>query len=219
MKLLIVDDHPLFLSGVEFMLKKYVSDVDVSVALSAEQALQMLEDSVFSLLLLDLNLPNMDGLELLSAMQDRHINLPTLCMSADIEAAVIKNAMDRGASGFVPKTHEPLDMVRAIYRVLAGETYLPPEVDVLASVGDRSSDEQARMLAHSHGITPRQMAVLELVATGMSNKQIANELSLTEYTIKSHVRALFGALDAGSRTACVHRAQQLGLLKSHSQAS
>ena len=127
-------------------------------------------------------------------------------MSADVNLDRIQQALDLGALGFVPKAYSPADMLNAVYRVTSKERFLPTQIS------DQLSTK--RIMHASHGITPRQTAVLKLVAEGLSNREIARELNLTEYTVKSHVRSLFEALNCKNRTACAAEARARGIVSS-----
>ena len=206
MRILVIDDHPIFLAGIEFLISTRHPEHTVQAVNTAERAWEKLRWDHYHVVLLDLNLPGMDGIELLKRMRSNHIDTPTLTMSAETEAALVRQALDAGAQGFLPKSLEPNDMLNAMEAVAVGQRYLPAEV----------ADELAHTRAATR-ITPRQTAVLQLIAEGLSNRDIAAQLNLTEYTVKSHVRALFHALGCKNRTACVHEAKLRGILSHHPQ--
>ena len=210
MRVLVVDDHPLFLKGVELLLRTTPGYEPVTAS-SVTEALAQFDANGADLLLLDLNLPGIDGEGLLEAIRHRRARLPTLTMSAETNGPRVLAALEKGALGFVPKSYQPQQMLDAIAKVAKGELFLP---DRIADQVDRARRgrrqrpqnlDSPRVRARDHGITPRQYAVLECLAEGYSNKEIATSLSLTEYTVKSHIRALFSALDSRNRTSCVRR--------------
>ncbi len=205
MKILVVDDHPVFLAGVEFLIATKHPEYKIELATHADQAHERLSQSRFDLVMVDLNLPDTDGISLIREMNARGDATPTLVMSADIDALRVREALAVGASGFISKAASPRDMLESIHTTAAGDRYLSPELAEAISedCGNGNSN---------HGITPRQIAVLELVAAGLSNREIAERLSLTEHTVKSHVRALFVSLKCKNRTACVRTAQRLGIV-------
>ena len=212
MHILVVDDHPIFLAGVEFLLNTHHADCTISSAADAVQALAALQQTPTDLVILDLNLPGIDGAGVLEAMAQSGHRVPTLTMSAESDGARILEALQKGALGFIPKSFKPQQMLHAINEVCAGRVYISvsvsAEIDRAKKVLKRDKNEPNA----NGGVTPRQMAVLRLVAKGFSNKEIATQLNLTEYTVKSHMRGLFSALDCKNRTACVRQAQAMGIL-------
>ncbi len=216
MHILVVDDHQLFLDGIRHLLEKLEPGTTITEANTVESALDALDhSSQFDLALIDLCMPGMDGLALLQSMNNRRIRLPVVIVSGEEELAKIKAAMDMGALGFIPKRYSSQQMRSALSQVLEGDIYLPEhlesQLDRLASRREPRTAEHNPAVKES-GITRRQYEVLKLLAQGLSNKQIANTLFLTEHTVKSHVSALFVLLSANNRTACVQNAERRGLL-------
>lgn len=214
MRILLVEDHPIFLEGLQFLLSRHRPHAEVAAASSAERALTRLDaDPHWDLIILDLHLPGIDGIGFLLAMKERLLFLPTLTISAEIDSDAIGRAMEAGALGFVPKTSAGTELLNAIDAIGGGDTYLPDKVAARLNVNRRRRGSSGLpQPARDAGVTPRQFSVLKLLSEGFSNRQIAQSLSLTEHTVKSHVRGLFTALDAENRTSCVRRAESLGLL-------
>lgn len=209
MQILLADDHPLFLSGMCHILSQQDDTVQVHCAETGEAALQLLRGEIeFDLLLLDLGLPDTDGLGLLHILREEAIMVPVIVVSASENLHQIHAALAAGALGFIPKSHHAGQMLEAIRQVLdAGEIYLPD--------GIRSHIN--RLVANneipaSQDITSRQRQVLTLLAQGLANKQIAQRLNLTEHTVKAHLGALFQVLKVSNRTECAQKARRLGLL-------
>ena len=206
MKILVLDDHPVFLKGVEYLLSSKIPQVEICSVENADDALSAIHNEAWDLLLLDINLPIRNGLDLLKDLKQELIPIPTLVMSADIHLDRIEQALDLGALGFIPKAQSGNEMLNAIFKVARKEKFLPIHI---------SDQLNARRSQHAaHGITPRQTAVLKLIAEGLSNREIATQLNLTEYTVKSHVRSLFEALGCKNRTACVAEARLRGIVSS-----
>lgn len=208
MKILIADDHQLFIDGIRHILTRLDPGVRVTETNSAEQAIETLEsDSSFDLVLIDLGLPGMDGTSIIQRMHGRGTWLPLVAISGEQDLRVIKSVLEAGALGFIPKSHGSQRMLTALERILDGEIYLPAEIEQqLQQLETRRSPTEGR-------VTKRQLDVLQLMAKGYSNKQIATSLFLTEHTVKAHVSAIFMTLDAGNRTECVRIAQREGLLQ------
>ncbi len=217
MNILVVDDHPLYIDGLKQVLSQIEGQAEVVQAVSAEQALELIEsgDSVFDLLLVDLNMPGIDGLDLLMTLDERELWIPSVMISAQDNAQVIMQALDAGALGFIPKSFGASELLDALHTVFQGKVFLPKGMDQQIERLRRAVDGKrpVEKAAEDFGITPRQYRVLELMAKGYSNKKVAMTLYLTEHTVKSHVSQLFMALDVDNRTACVQRAVQLGLVQ------
>lgn len=216
MNILVVDDHQLFIDGIRLILNKLDAAVSITESNAAEQAIEILESGEeFDLILIDLSMPGMDGMSVLKRMHERKTWLPLVVISAEEDVHTIKSALDAGALGFIPKAHSSQQMITALHAILDGEIYIPADIekqiDNLASrrpLAEANSNEALQ----ASNITRRQFEVLQLLAKGYTNKQIATSLFLTEHTVKAHVAALFGTLNAGNRTECVKKAQDKGLL-------
>jgi DNA-binding NarL/FixJ family response regulator len=216
MHILVADDHQLFLDGIRHILAKLGTNVTVTEASCAEQAIAHMESGLeFDLILLDLNMPGMDGMSILQRQRQRKAWLPLVIISGEEDARIIKSALDAGALGFIPKAHSGQQMLAALKSILDGEIYIPVEIQKqIDNLETRRPPEAAHSNAalKGSGITKRQYDVLQLMAKGYSNKQIAASLFLTEHTVKAHISALFSALNAGNRTECVQRAERQGIL-------
>lgn len=207
MKILVIDDHPLFVEGISLVLKRLTGPVAITKTDSAQGAVDQLElDADFDLILLDLNMPGMDGLSLLKRFKVDELCIPVVIVSSEEKGQMIQQAFDWGAMGYIPKSHSANEILMAINSILEGELYVPQRVQALL---DRLPVKQ---IAQS-GISNKQYEVLELLASGYSNEQIATVLHRTEHTVKSHVSALFQILGAKNRTECVKIAEKRGLIR------
>ena len=216
MKILIVDDHTLFVDGLCLLLRKLAEQVEIITSDNASEAIQIIEtDQTFDLILIDLNMPDMNGLSILQRMRERKICLPFVVISSEDNTHVIKTAIDSGALGFIPKSHDSEQMRSALLDILDGDVYLPPELErrleQLETQRPPPAASENSALKES-GISKRQYEVLKLMVQGYSNKKIATTLFLSENTVKSHVGALFKTLNASNRTECVSAVIQQNLL-------
>ena len=216
MQVLFADDHQLFIDGIRHILKKLDAVVDITETTQAERAIEILESGKsFDLILIDLSMPGVDGMSILQRMHERKVWLPLVVISGEEDSRKIKSALDSGALGFIPKTHNSQQMLSALRAILEGDIYIPAEIekqiDNLETIRPpaEASDNDA---LKASGITKRQFEVLQLLAKGYSNKQIATSLFLTEHTVKAHISALFSSLHACNRTECVQIAQQKQIL-------
>lgn len=204
-RFLIVEDHPLFLEGLSLALQKLPSKPELHSVGSTQEAKAILaSQSDFDLILLDLNLPDGQGLSLLRFLQIKKIFIPVAIISASEELSDVSSAMAAGAAGFISKANNSGGIVAAVEQVLQGETCLPsfyvtaPEKDIANS--------------STLNLTPRQLEVLSLLAEGLPNKRICQRLGLTEHTVKTHLKTLFQLLEVHNRTECVQTALKQGLL-------
>ncbi len=210
-KILLIDDHALFREGLKFLLRSLDSALDVHEAGNCTQALAHAAEHQYDLVLLDLNMPGVAGLDALAALLQALPDSPLVVLSGEDKPDVVRAAIERGAMGFIPKSSTPEVMIHALRLVLARGVYLP--VTVLDSVapadGTPAADPTAakRVLA---GLTPRQLDVLRFVIQGKPNKVIARELDISEGTVKSHLSSVFHALGTRSRTEAVFTVAKLG---------
>jgi len=210
MRVLVVDDHQLFLDGIRHILEKLDKEMQITEANSVEKAIQALEHpQELDLALIDLCMPGMDGIALLQSLRERKLRLPVVVVSGEDNAAKIRSALELGALGFIPKSYGSQQMLDALNGVLEGDIYLPDHIEQQInrlSTRRPPLEAEANLALKTSGITRRQYDVLQLMAQGYSNKQIASTLFLTEHTVKSHVSALFVILGASNRTSCVQNA-------------
>jgi DNA-binding NarL/FixJ family response regulator len=206
MKILLVEDHPLLRQGVKLVLARVDAEAELVDAPDARTALALTAEQLdWDLVMLDLGLPDNDGLALLRTLRGRLPSTPIVVLSASEEPEVIHEALGAGAFGYVPKSSSNETLFNALRLVLAGTPYVPPQALL-------SMERDERPLAANVHVTPRQRDVLDLLAQGRSNKQIARELGLTPGTVRIHMTAIFKALQASNRTEAVFVARRLGLL-------
>lgn len=200
---LIVDDHPLFCDALALTLRGIAGVVEVDAAHSLGAALDRLEAPPRpELVLLDLDLPDVEGLDGLIRLRTTHPEIPVLVVSSMAEPRLIRAGLAAGAAGFVPK-HAGRESFRAALEALGrGETWLPE------GVADEADDGAAEAVGRLAQLTRQQAKILELLCQGRLNKQIAFELSIAETTVKAHVTAIMRKLGVQSRTQAVLMAQQ-----------
>ncbi len=198
--LLIADDHPLFRGALREAVSGLFDGAEVAEAGTFEEITGLLErENDVDLILLDLSMPGVRGFSGLMYLRAQYPGLPIVVVSANDDPVVIRRCMEFGASGFIPKTLGTDAMRQAITRVLQGEVWTPPDVDLA-----RQSDaETAAMIARLSSLTPQQVRVLMMLSGGLLNKQIAYELGVSEATVKAHVSAILQKLGVESRTQAV----------------
>lgn len=200
---LIVDDHPLFCEALALTVRGIAGVVEVDAAHSLGAALARLETPPHpDLVLLDLDLPDVEGLEGLIRLRATHPEFPVLVVSSMTEPRLVRAALAAGAAGFVPK-HAGRESFRAALDALGrGEVWLPE------GIARDDEDGPAEAVARLAQLTRQQAKILDLLCQGRLNKQIAWELSIAETTVKAHVTAIMRKLGVQSRTQAVLIAQQ-----------
>ena len=216
MKFLIVDDHALIreaLSGVLTGLRGGSTVLEAGDAQSALGALERHPET--DLVLLDVHLPDRDGLDVLALVAERHPAVAVVMLSGDKDPATIHRALELGAQGFIPKTETRDVLSSALALVLAGGVYVPPAALSARPVPTRP-EPAAETAAGVPGtgapeLTDRQLDVLALLMEGKNNKLICRGLGLAEPTVKNHISAILKALGVSSRTEAVLAVTRLGL--------
>lgn len=226
MKILIVDDHGLVREGLQAVLARSDLRAECVHAWDAESIWRSLSSEAdLSLVLLDICLPDANGIDLLERIAEEYPNLPVIILSADHDTATVTRALDAGASGFLPKSSLNQILISAIHLVLAGGIYVPPEAIKGAPTAiNQLSEGQSSSVAlpgadgrgplpilFELGLTPRQIDIFRLLVQGLSNKEICRRAQLAEPTVKIHVRAILRALNVQSRAQAIAKAGQLGL--------
>jgi DNA-binding NarL/FixJ family response regulator len=212
MRVLIVDDHPLFRAG----LKALVFELDSEIETAEAATLRDVQDAhdrgeSFDLILLDMNLPDGNGVEALARVKGAFEAIPVVVMSAIEDPALIRDAIDQGACGYIPKTTNPTVTVHALRLVLAHGIYLPP---VVLRSSERPSSKLSKPDSHAPPpptLSERQLEVLQRLLHGKPNKIIARELAISEGTVKAHLAAIYQFLNVTTRTQALYRAHELGL--------
>lgn len=208
MDILIVDDHALFRDGLKSLLVRLDDQVTSHEAGSIEAGLALgQQHHDFDLILLDLNLPGLNGLDGLKLFRQRFPASPLVILSGVDDEATVTTALQHGAQGFIAKSTSADTMLADLRRVLAGEPCRPGQPPV---PGIRSGSETlAQSAVH---MTPRQIDVLHHLCQGHSNKAIARDLGMSDNTVRTHLAVIFKELGARSRTEVVFLARQKGLL-------
>jgi DNA-binding NarL/FixJ family response regulator len=205
--LIIVDDHPLFRAALREAVGRLLPEtriVEAGSLSSLEEAVQ--SNPAADLVLLDLRMPGARGFSALIQLRAQYPSIPVAVVSAVDDPAMIRRALDFGASGFIPKSAS-IETIGAMLRsVLDGEVALPPGYSEAATEKGRQESELARCFA---SLTPQQLRVLLLLADGYSNKEIAVDLGVSEATIKAHVTVVLRKLGIERRTQAALLAQSL----------
>lgn len=201
LRVLSVDDHAIFRAGLRHMLRQLDENVEIVEANSLDQALNLARQQGqehFDLVLTDLMFDGLGGPIDLKALCEAYHDTTVVVMSVKDRASDVRNAIQLGASGYIPKSASADVMISALRLILAGGVYLPPTLlDAPASVPRPQRGDDSEIL------TPRQKEVLALLAEGKSNKAIASELGLSPGTVKVHMTRIFKSLGVSNRTEAV----------------
>jgi DNA-binding NarL/FixJ family response regulator len=206
LKLLLVDDHEMFRQGMKFLLADLDEHLEFTDAASCEQAMVVLSSESIDMVLLDLNMPGSQGLSSLHEIKTLYPGLPIAVLSGEDNPSLVREAIDQGASGYVPKSSSSQVLIAALRLILAGGVYLPAMVLNAVSPPKAGIGEGA-----ASPLSGRQTAVLLKAIQGKTNKVIARDLEIAEGTVKTHLSAAFKVLAVSNRTEAVYAAARLGL--------
>ena len=198
MKLLIVDDHPLFRDGLAALLRQADADTVLLQASSTEDALDLVDEQVVDAVFMDLMMPGLSGEAAVREFSRRHPDLPVVVLSSSESASDVRRVLNAGAKGYIPKSATAQTIVSALKLVLSGNTYVPPLlITAVAEPADGPSNAGSRSLAQ---LTERQVDVLRYLKDGLTNKEISARLGIAEKTVKVHIAAIFKTLNVVNRT-------------------
>ncbi|MDG2270359.1 MAG: response regulator transcription factor [Alphaproteobacteria bacterium] len=206
--IVIADDHPL----VRDALRQTIAQDMASAVFHEAASLAEAETGIRGLgspdlVLLDLHMPGMRGFTGLAYLRSQFPETPVAMISASTDPRIMRQAIDFGASGFIPKSAPTDDIRSAVREILAGNSWLPADTN---DVPDTAA-EDAQLAARLANLTPQQLRVLGMLSDGKLNKQIAYDLDISEATVKSHVSAILQKLDVNSRTQAVILAGRLNV--------
>jgi DNA-binding NarL/FixJ family response regulator len=217
-RLLLVDDHPVVRDGLAAILGTQPDFAVAGEAASGEEALAQYARLRPDVILLDLEMPGMDGITVIRRLREAHPSVKVVVFTAFDTDERILGALQAGAKGYLLKGAPRAELFNAVRVVHDGGSLLQPVVAsrLLEHLSEQRPDRLAANLSgleEAEELTPRERAVLALLAQGKQNKEIALELDITERTVKFHLSAIYGKLGAGNRTEAVTIALQQGLVE------
>ena len=211
-KIMIADDHSMIREGLKNLLEL---DGDIQViaeAVDGEDCLEKLQLVKPDVLLLDINMPKKNGLEVLKSLKSRRSKLKVLVLTVHNETEYLMKAVDIGVNGYVLKDSESAELKKAIFTVADGETYVQPSLIPALNAKMIETNKDAEKIK---SLTKRELDVLKLLAVGMFNKEVGKRLEISERTVKNHVSNIFKKLGVTDRTQAAVFAIRNNLVQIH----
>lgn len=216
MRVLLADDHGLLRDSIQAYLQKLDPAALIDTAADLDESLELARGlTPYDLVLLDLDMPGMDGFSGIARMQETRPGVPVAILSGESRRERIRQAIANGAASFIPKSLTGARLLNVLKLVISGETYIPAfafDGEAEARSAPEHRQPAAVGKAQAFGLSPRESQVLQSLSEGLSNKEIARALDLQEVTIKLHMRGLFRKLSARNRTQVLKRAYELDLI-------
>jgi DNA-binding NarL/FixJ family response regulator len=208
MKILLADDHDLIRDTIALLLKQLDPELQALHAATLSQTLDVArKNEDIRVIIIDLHMPGMNGLADLKAVQVARPEVPVVICSGDDDPKTMRNALQSGATGFLPKTIRGQTMLRALQLILSGDRYVP---EAAISGAGAASGSSARGEGGFPSLSDREREVLRLLVGGLTNKEIGQGLEIEPVTVAGHLRAIYRKLNVKSRTQAVRRALEEG---------
>lgn len=208
MRVLMLDDHVMFLQGLKNLLAVLAPELVVDTSTRLAEALQLVQLTAYDLLLLDWHLAEHQGAQSLEQLREAGCAARIVVLSGETASALIRRSVELGAAGFIPKTYSSQMLIAALQQVLAGRIFLPAQgPDDGAAAAPASIETDPRFAS----LTARQIEVYLNATRGLPNKLIARRLGIAESTVKTHLTAVFAALGVRNRTEAAYQASREGL--------
>lgn len=212
-KILLIDDHTLFRAGLSDLLTRRKINVVADVGCGSE-GLEQAKSNDLDIVLLDMRMPEMDGISVLKKLKEAHPDLPVAMLTTSSDESDLVGALRNGAQGYLLKDMEPDDLVVALRDIIAGKTVVAPDLaPVLASAVQSDGKVKEEDEDPFAVLTPREFEILTLLAEGQSNKVIARNLGISDGTVKLHVKAILRKLNISSRITAAVMAVEHGVKK------
>lgn len=198
-KIIITDDHSMIREGLRQLLELEGDIQVIGEAKDGLECLQLMEELTPDVILLDINMPNMNGLKMLETLRENGNEQKILMLTIHNEVEYLLRAMEIGANGYVLKDSDSMTLKKAIVSIYNGETYI--DAPLVPLMRERLADKEKRNQVSAEEIlTKRELEVLKLLAEGLFNKEIAYQLSISEKTVKNHVSNIFKKIEVSDRT-------------------
>ncbi len=196
-KVMLVDDHVLMREGIKQLLEFDGTVEVIEEAGNGQECINKLEDTKPDVLLLDINMPVMNGLEVLQYIRSNHMDVKVLMLTVHNETEYLLKAVDIGVDGYILKDSESSELKKAIMNIMEGENYIQPELIAKMNENREVHDSDREKIS---SLSDREIEVLINIVQGMLNKEIASNLNISERTVKNHISNIFKKLDVCDRT-------------------
>ena len=207
-RILIIDDHPLFREALQLTIARVLPKTELHEAPNIDEALKLIRSvGRFDLALLDLFIPNVRGFDGLLSLRTQYPKLPVVVVTGQEDQRFIREALNYGAAGFIPKSYSKEKIVDALLEIYDGNVHVPDRID--EPQADSRESEREQLARRLTSLTRQQLVVLKMIRGGKLNKQIAFDLGLSETTIKSHVSEILRKLNVVSRTQAAMEAGKI----------
>ncbi|MBC8334604.1 MAG: response regulator transcription factor [Anaerolineales bacterium] len=206
-RVFVVDDHTLFRKGLVSLLSELEDIQVVGEASTGEEAIEIVMGIESDLILMDINMPGMSGIETLGVLRQQGVENPVLMLTISEHQEDLVEAICAGASGYLLKNTEPEILQQTIKQVIAGKSVLSPEITEQVFEMVRS-----RKIGVEKKLTEREIQMLHLLSSGSKTSQLAEQMSISENTVKTHIRNIFEKLEVSSRAEAVAKAVRLKLI-------
>ncbi len=207
--IIIADDHPLFRQALRETVTPLFDEANIVELESLSETKALLEQEPITLLLLDLKMPDTEGLTGLMMIKGMYPQLPIIVVSATEDSATVRACIQAGASAYIFKSASLGEIRETIEAVNAGEVFVPQKVRNNVTEAEQTELDN---IAKVSSLTPAQLRVFYFLCEGQMNKQIAYEMSITEATVKAHITSIYKKLDVRTRTQAVLMARTLSEL-------
>ena len=212
LRVLLIDDHTLFRVGLEGLLSSRGLEIVASVG-SGIEGLRLVDTLKPDIILLDMRMPGINGLEVLKQLKELNLEIPIVMLTTSTDENDLLESLRQGAQGYLLKDMEPDELVLALTDIVSGKTVVAPDLaPILAKAvqgGNNNKQDESERSPFSE-LTPRETEILGLLAEGQSNKTIARNLGISDGTVKLHVKAILRKLDVHSRVEAAVMAVQQG---------
>ncbi len=214
LRILIIDDHTLFRVGLDGLLTSRGIEVVAAVG-SGHEAQRLVDKLNPDIILLDMRMPGINGLEVLAMLREKNESLPIVMLTTSTDENDLLKSLRSGAQGYLLKDMEPDELVLALREIVAGKTVVAPDLaPILArAVQGKITEEDEKDDSPFSALTPRETEILGLLAEGQSNKAIARNLGISDGTVKLHVKAILRKLNVHSRVEAAVMAVERGFNK------
>ena len=211
-KLMIVDDHKMIREGLKTLLEFDENIKVISEADNGNECLMKLTNAKPDIILLDINMPEMNGIETLKAIHRKKNHPKVLILTVHNEIEYLMKAVDIGVDGYILKDSESRELLRAVYSIAGGEKFIQPNLIPLLNSKLIARDMDQEKIDR---LSDREIEVLKLVATGLFNKEIGERLDISERTVKNHLSNIFKKIDCTDRTQAAVFCIRNGLVSVH----